>query len=1141
MKVMHPAAQGSNQPPEGGDRRAVNAVGELERLVATVDQSADLVTFFRADGTAYSMNQVAREFFGLSADEPLPPLTPEDLVGGDEATIEAIAETLDGPTGRWEGELDLIAPGRSGRFRLVVHAHRDPTGEVEYYSALGRDVGALREAEDRLVESQAWWRSLVQHASDVIMVLAEDQTVLYVTPSVERLLGYRPEDLVGSRMPGRRPDADERFRHLYREVSAKPGVPVTYETELTALDGSVRAFECTLTNLLDDPAVAGFVVNSRDITDRRRAEEARRRSEALLRSIVQHSPLAIYAIDGDGRIRLWNKACEVAFGWSADEVVGERPPFLGDESTNALYDETRALVFAGETITGVEVRRVRRDGSPVDISLAMAPLHNADGRVTTAVAVLADITEQRQANEELERSRRALAESEARYRGIVEDQTELVCRYLPDTTLTYVNRAFAAFYGGAPADYVGRQLVELFPHNERAAEVARLAAFGDGHEVEQTEDWEPRHDGAARWYQWTDRAYLDADGNIVEFQSVGRDVHERRQAERSLAWQAEILEMIALGTPLDETLLAVGRIAEGEQNWRCAVMLRDGDELSAVAAPTLPLGFLDALGRLPIADGGGTCGTAAYRGVAVLSRDLQTDPIWTGRHERLARFGIQAAWSVPLTVRGDIAGTICLYGSAPGEPDAEQRRIVELLARLATVALERKRFEDELAHQSLHDELTDLPNRTLFSDRLSLAMARASRLQAGLGVLFVDIDGFKGVNDSLGHTTGDRVLCAFAQRVESVLRPGDTLARFSGDEFVVLCEDLPHDMAREAATHIASRILEALASPFIVDDVEIFLRASIGIALQREPRERPDNLVRDADAATYRAKELGRARWVVFDDTLRERVVAEHTTLNELHRALERGELRVFFQPVVSLTRGRCVGAEALVRWQHPERGLVAPGEFIALAEQSDLIVELGEWVLAESARYTARWNAHARETFTVSVNLSGRQLAQADLAERVSDIIADAGCRADLLCLEITESVLMRDADRAVAGVDGLRNLGVKVAIDDFGTGYSSLAYLKRFSVDSVKVDRSFVDGLGSDPGDQAIVSAVVSMAHALGLRVVAEGVETETQLTELVALGCDLAQGYYFAPPQPVADLGELLQRTRPWRPPGARFLTA
>jgi diguanylate cyclase (GGDEF)-like protein len=482
-----------------------------------------------------------------------------------------------------------------------------------------------------------------------------------------------------------------------------------------------------------------------------------------------------------------------------------------------------------------------------------------------------------------------------------------------------------------------------------------------------------------------------------------------------------------------------------------------------------------------------------------------------------------------------------VYTRRPDRPGSDALQIASLVTHLAAIAIERKEFEDRLAHQSLHDPLTGLPNRALFLDRLAQAIARCRRTHSTVAVLFFDLDRFKVVNDSLGHDAGDELLDAVARRLESVVRPGDTVARFGGDEFTVLCEDLPVDDGRTRAVEIAARLSGAINAPFTSLSNETFLSASIGIAFAGNGDERPEELLRDADAAMNHAKELGRGRIEVFDDALRARALARHATETALHQALQRGEFRLFFQPIVDLVEGRCVGAEALVRWQHPERGLVPPTEFIGLAEENGLIVELGAWVLEEAARQSAQWQLDCEDPFVVSVNLSALQLAQPDLVDRVAAALEHTGATSANICLEITESVLMDDADATIAAIERVRELGVRLSIDDFGTGYSSLGYLKRFPVDVVKIDRSFVDGLGTDSGDTAIVTAVIGLAHALGMRAVAEGVETPEQLGELVRLDCDEAQGYFFAPPQPADDLRELMGRNRRWRPPGARVMTA
>ena len=429
--------------------------------------------------------------------------------------------------------------------------------------------------------------------------------------------------------------------------------------------------------------------------------------------------------------------------------------------------------------------------------------------------------------------------------------------------------------------------------------------------------------------------------------------------------------------------------------------------------------------------------------------------------------------------------------------------------------------EEALTKLALTDPLTGLANRGLLLDRLQQALLKQKRVESLVAVLFIDLDRFKAVNDTLGHAAGDQLLLRIAARFKALLRPTDTIARHGGDEFVVVCEDLA---SADTAIEVAGRLLGAVAEPIVIDGHEIKTSASIGIAVAEASNTEatPDSLLRDADTAMYEAKEVGRNRYALFHPGIRARNLAKLQRAEELGLALERDELRVFFQPVVDLDDESVAEVEALVRWEHPTLGLLGPGEFIRVAEETGLIVPMGEWVLREACRELARgYGIFAGQGVRLSVNLSARQLSEPGLVDIVRAALDDHGVPPHRLCLEITESVLIDDIEQATDVLLALKRLGVRLAIDDFGTGYSSLSYLGRYPVDVLKIDRSFVSGLGADPAATVIVSAAINLAHALGLSVVAEGVETEDALITLRALRCDRAQGFYWSRPLPVHEL--------------------
>jgi diguanylate cyclase (GGDEF)-like protein len=451
----------------------------------------------------------------------------------------------------------------------------------------------------------------------------------------------------------------------------------------------------------------------------------------------------------------------------------------------------------------------------------------------------------------------------------------------------------------------------------------------------------------------------------------------------------------------------------------------------------------------------------------------------------------------------------------------EQRvseRTVQLAAsnrELEREVAERKQIEEQLLHNAFHDGLTGLANRALFVDHLKLALGRAERHASyRFAVLFLDLDRFKVVNDSLGHMTGDQLLIGVARRLEAAMRPGDTVSRLGGDEFTVLLDDLKDAGEAEA---VAERLQKELALAFNLGSHEVFTTASIGIAVSSDDYHRPEDILRDADTAMYRAKQLGKARYEVFDQAMHARAVDRLGMERDMRRAVERRELFLQFQPIVSLADGSLRGFEALVRWQHPERGLIPPAKFIPVAEETGMIIPIGKWILGEACRQMSRWQRLSRldAPLPMSVNLSGRQFLQPDLLEQVREVLRETGLDPRNLKLEITETVVMENIETATHTLEQLRALGVELSIDDFGTGYSSLSYLQRFPVSTLKIDRSFVSRMTESDGTAEIVRTVAKLAQTLGMDVVAEGVETEGQRAQLSAFECEFGQGYYFSRP--------------------------
>jgi diguanylate cyclase (GGDEF)-like protein/PAS domain S-box-containing protein len=729
-----------------------------------------------------------------------------------------------------------------------------------------------------------------------------------------------------------------------------------------------------------------------------------------------------------------------------------------------------ALVTGADPVVGGELRLRGADGTWRWFSVSAI----ADAETRRVSAIAKDVTERRGTDE--------------RFRAAFEHAAIGMTLMDAGGVLQRVNAAFGSMLGRSPEQLTGRHIQDFVHPEDLPRDRVAVAAMHSGEsDVHRVEKRYVRADGEVVWTAASLTALRGPDGSAQQFISQVIDVSERRAAELALAASERRFRSLAASSPTGIfSALPDGRTTYVNERFAELFELGEDERIG-----------LAWLSRVHPED------RAAFVERTVEAVALR-QPV--NAETRILRRAGDVRW-LRLSV-------------APVADEADGA--LQYVGTIEDVT-DHRRAAAELTHQALHDALTGLPNRALFLDRLTQALARGRRRGTGVGVLFLDLDRFKVVNDSLGHSAGDRLLIDVATRLSDGLRPSDTLARFGGDELTVLCEDLN---GQEDAQLVAERLLERFGEPFVLSEGEVFLDASIGIALSPKGGERPEDLIRDADAAMYRAKERGKARVEIFDDDMR-RVARERlATESALRRALDRGELRIFYQSIVDLATLRVEGFEALVRWEHPQRGLLGPAAFVELAEEIGLIGRIDRWVLEQGCRQLGRWQlATGRSDLALSVNLSPRQLVQPDLVPVVGEALSAGGVRPGQLVIEITERTVMEVGQATADTLDALKGLGVRLAIDDFGTGYSSLAHLRSFPVDVLKIDRGFTADLGHEGREGTIAAAILSLGRALGLRTVAEGIERLDQLEALLALGCPLGQGYHFSRPLPADEATAVL----------------
>jgi diguanylate cyclase (GGDEF)-like protein/PAS domain S-box-containing protein len=835
---------------------------------------------------------------------------------------------------------------------------------------------------------------------------------------------------------------------------------------------------------------------------------SRKDGEPRLRALLENATDLTVVCDARGVPVFATPSLGTILGLTLDDIGGEsfhaefiHPDDIGDLIVN--FEKSRQIKGAP---AAVEFRAQHRDGSWRTLEGTLTHMLD-DPAVEGIVVNVRDVTDRK--NTEM-----ALRRSEQRWKVLFENSSDLVNVFDRDGHMVFTSGP-GSLLGHDPGITDDPATLFALMHPDDLAQA--MTAFDrmlsvpgvTGPVVVRIQ----HADGGWRWIESIANNLLDDD----EVQCIvvhTRDVTARKAAEEALRDQSHLVETLhgigqtlAAELDLEKLVHAVTDAAVEVSGARFGMFRGTREPLMVAAAGDYPVGF-----RFPpelierVLEGSGPVRTDDILAVSVRSRG------------------------------GEILGALLCGGPADGVFHDWGERMLLGIAAHAAVALDnarlyqeaqeeisaRKHAEAELAHAATHDPLTGLPNRALFLDRLAMALGRASRGEGAVGVLLFDLDRFKVVNDSLGHAAGDQLLMQVAERLGQVVRPGDTVGRLGGDEFVMVCDELNGEID---AIGIADRMAEALMAPFALDEAEVTVAASVGIAVASGPGCDPTALVRDADAAMYRAKERGRNRWELFDEGLRARAVERLSLETALRRAVERGELCLHYQPIISLADGSPAGVEALVRWNDPDRGLVEPAAFIRVAEETGLVLPIGNQVLTEACRALAAGEIDrafgGASPLLVSVNVSARQLER-DFVRTVHHVLNETGADPRRVSIEITESVLMEDVESAVTTLQALRALGIRLWVDDFGTGYSSLAYLRRLPIHGLKIDQSFVAGLGREAEDSAIAAGVVSLAHTLGLVALAEGVETPEQLALLRELGCDFAQGFYWSAPRATTDPG-------------------
>lgn len=830
-------------------------------------------------------------------------------------------------------------------------------------------------------------------------------------------------------------------------------------------------------------------------------------SETFIQTLEQATD-SVVLIDSNNCVQLFNRAAEQLWGYPRAEVIGQNVGKLVPHSIRAGHDgyiEANRRTGINTIVGGSRTVLIeRQDGEQRRGSMSISRIEVGGSILYTAF--IKDITEQHQQSERL------------RLLSLVVDQTNNAIIITDEHWQTvYVNSGFASMFGYSPEQALGNTPTSVIaPYLEQSAIDSMRANLAQGLPF-HGEELAYRQDGQRIWCNVETNPIIDPQGQLTNTVTILTDITHSKMHE---VLQNRMLKAMVREDPLEALMEKACREVERIAPEVTASILRvtEQNTLHPLAAPSLPASYSQALEGVAIGPCVGSCGTAAYRGEAVLVTDINTDPLWADYKALILPLGLQSCWSTPIKdSKGRVLGTFAFYYREPRSPSVFHERLVEVIVHLCSLALEREESRTRIRQLAFYDSLTGLPNRSLLLAKADQALADAERNKTPLSVLFVDLDRFKQVNDSLGHPAGDQLLRLVGQRLSENRRHSDIVGRLSGDEFVLI---LPQ-CDSEQITELVEQLKTTLSTPCLIGGATLCPSASIGISLFPVDGHDMGTLIHRADMAMYQAKSAGRGRFSFFSHELNQLAQERLALESALREALQQGQLQLYYQPQVHMQNDSLYGVEALARWQHPEFGEVSPTRFIPLAEECGLIDELGHWAVREACHQLAAWRRQGLVIPAVSVNLSPTNFHNLDLPGVIASTLSQNGLQACDLTLEITENVLMDTNPSTLKTLNEVHAQGVRLSLDDFGTGYSSLSYLRRLPIQELKLDRSFVKDLEHDATNRALSEAVIRLGESLKLTIVAEGIEVEGQHQILKQQGYHVAQGYLFARPLRAQDL--------------------